>query len=136
MRAAECADQLCTCKLRCHSCLYLHPLMWQEQHIPTDSALPDVHMGMTFHNSRNDETLARSCLTGLPAIDERLVEKGAAAMASMGPMAIPTSAVPRAAKSFRPSPQNMTVCCCPCETTSSVLAAQHLCLCLLSMPCR
>ncbi len=136
MRAAECADQLCTCKLRCHSCLYLHPLKWQEQHIPTDSALPDVHMGMTFHNSRNDETLARSCLTGLPAIDERLVEKGAAAMASMGPMAIPTSAVPRAAKSFRPSPQNMTVCCCPCKTKSRMLAAHHLRLCLLSMPCR
>ena len=108
--------------------LCLHPSRWQEQHIPTSSALLDVHMDM-FNNSRRDwpEDIGSS-LTGQPAIDERLVEKGAAAMASMGPMAIPTSAAPRAAKSFRPSPQNMTVCCCPCETTSRTLAPQHFCL--------
>lgn len=61
------------------------------------------------------DVVEKQCRAGLPAMDERLVDTGAAAMASMGPMAIPTSAVPKAAKSFKPSPQNSTVCCRPCS---------------------
>ena len=124
------------CSVTAALLLYLHQLAWQEQHIPTRFALLDFLMEMFSKSRRDWPEEVGICLMGQPAIDERLVEKGAAAMASMGPMAIPTSAVPRAAKSFRPSPQNMTVCCCPCDTTSKMLAAQHLWPCLLSMPCK
>ncbi len=126
--APGCFGQLCKGKLLCHNGLtgLIAPIeMAGAAHSNKFCNVRCPYGRGQFNMSRRDWPGDRgSCLTGQPAIDERLVEKGAAAMASMGPTAIPTSAVPRAAKSFRPSPQNRTVCCCPCETTSRMLAAQ------------
>ena len=51
------------------------------------------------------------------------MEMGATADASLEPMAMPTSAVARAAKSLMPSPQYMQVCPKPCMATGSLTAS-------------
>lgn len=54
---------------------------------------------------RHGRCLTRRCC--LPAMEECLSESVAAAEASVAPIAIPTSAAARAAKSLMPSPQYM-----------------------------
>ena len=58
----------------------------------------------------------------VPATEQCLVEKTAAADASLAPMATPTSAAAKAKRSFTPSPQYMHLLPKPCTAHRSRLA--------------